>query len=211
MDLKIKICGMRVSSNIQALALLPIHYMGFIFYPKSKRYAANTLQVSDIAKLPPSICPVAVFVNESAADMQRICSLHGIKHIQLHGNESIDTCQELNDLGYTLVKVFSVDTQFDFDCLKPFQTYCSFFLFDTKTPEYGGSGMQFDWNILKNYTLPTPYFLSGGIGVKDIDNIIRLNLPNLFALDINSKVEIEPGLKDIETIKEIINKVLIKS
>ncbi len=193
---KLKICGMKYSENIlQTSELLP-DFMGFIFWKKSPRYFDD-----DIPELPKSIQKVGVFVNESLKNVLAAVQKHGLNLVQLHGNESVVYCFELKKHNIKIIKVFSVENDFDFDHLKPFESFVDYFLFDTKGELPGGNGITFNWEILKNYNSDKPFFLSGGIGIDQIENIKKLNLP-IFAIDINSKFETAPGLKNTELIKQ---------
>lgn len=126
---------------------------------------------------------------------------HHLQIVQLHGNESAAYCSELKKQNIKIIKVFSIANNFDFENLKPFETVADYFLFDTKGKLPGGNGTKFNWKILQNYSSKKPFFLSGGIGIDEINNIKNLNLP-IFAIDINSKFETEPGLKNIALIKQ---------
>jgi len=194
--MKLKICGMKNSENIiEASKLLP-DFMGFIFWEKSARYFDG-----DIPKLPESIQRAGVFVNEKIENIVDKIQKHHLQIVQLHGNESAAYCSELKKQNIKIIKVFSIANDFDFEDLKPFETVADYFLFDTKGKFPGGNGIQFNWQILKNYPSEKPFFLSGGIGIDEINNIKNLNLP-IFAIDINSKFETEPGLKNVALIKQ---------
>jgi phosphoribosylanthranilate isomerase len=193
--MKLKICGMKYPENmIEVGSLLP-DYMGFIFYEKSARYFNG-----EIPELIKTIKKTGVFVNQSQDEIQEKVQKHNLQAVQLHGNESVEFCSELlNRLPkkIEIIKVFSADENFDFDVLKPFEAVCNYFLFDTKGELPGGNGTTFDWNILKKYKSKKPFFLSGGIGMKElkaIEEISKTNLP-IYGVDINSKFEVEPGLK----------------
>lgn len=205
--MKLKICGMKYPENIIEVASLLPDYMGFIFWEKSARYFDGT-----IPNLPHSIKKVGVFVNEDRDTILDIVSKYNLQAIQLHGNESVDFCQEIKnniEVQIEIIKVFSADEAFDFKVLEPYESVCDFYLFDTKGRLPGGNGTTFDWEILKNYPSSKPFFLSGGIGLEEIKNVVEIgktNLP-LYALDINSKFEIQPGLKDVESVKDFKNKL----
>jgi len=193
--MKLKICGMKNPENIiEASKLLP-DFMGFIFWEKSARYFDG-----DIPKLPESIQRVGVFVNEKIENIVDKIQKHQLQIIQLHGNESAAYCSELKKQNIKIIRVFSIANDFDFEDLKPFETVADYFLFDTKGKLPGGNGIQFNWKILKNYPSEKPFFLSGGIGIDEINKLKNLNLP-IFAIDINSKFETEPGLKNVALIK----------
>jgi phosphoribosylanthranilate isomerase len=194
--MKLKICGMKYPDNITEVASLLPDYMGFIFWEKSARYFNGI-----IPDLPKSIKKVGVFVNQSQEEIISRVSTYDLQAIQLHGHESVEFCQELKskiDASIELIKVFSADENFDFEVLKPYESVCDYFLFDTKGKLPGGNGTTFDWKILNKYNSAKPFFLSGGIGLEELEivkEISKTNLP-IYAIDVNSKFEIEPGLKD---------------
>ncbi|MEP6806732.1 MAG: phosphoribosylanthranilate isomerase [Flavobacterium sp.] len=191
--MKIKICGMKYPENIIEVGALLPDYMGFIFYEKSARYFNGT-----IPELIKTIKKVGVFVNESVENIIEKINEHNLQAVQLHGEESVVFCEELKnkiDNKIEIIKVFSVGDDFNFDLLKPFESVCDYFLFDTKGKLPGGNGTTFDWKILKNYKSDKPFFLSGGIGLEEIAAIKNLKLP-VYAIDVNSRFEIEPGLKN---------------
>jgi phosphoribosylanthranilate isomerase len=191
--MKLKICGMKYSENILEVGALLPDYMGFIFYEKSARYFTGT-----IPELIKTIKKTGVFVNESVENITDKIKEHNLQAIQLHGDESVEYCEELKNRinrKVEIIKVFSVGDDFDFEVLKPFENVSDYFLFDTKGKLPGGNGTSFDWKILKNYKSDKPFFLSGGIGIEEIAAIKNLKLP-VYAIDVNSKFEIEPGLKN---------------
>ena len=201
--MKLKVCGMRETKNITALASLQPDYMGFIFWEPSKRYCATI--PSDIPK---AIKKVGVFVNETTEQIKRKVKLFGLDAVQLHGDESPKQCAALLGLG-EVIKAFRIGPDFDFNILAPYQDHCTYFLFDTQGPLPGGNGTAFDWELLMGYSLDTPFFLSGGIGLGHVDAIAEIRKRNLpiYALDINSQFESEPGVKKIEEIKEFKQRV----
>lgn len=198
---------MRESANIQAVAELKPDLMGFIFYPKSKRYVGDNLNLSFLQKLMPQIETVGVFVNESLEKVVEISQKYCFAFIQLHGNELPEYCNDLKNKGVKIIKAFGIHSGFDWNSLLPYQNVCDYFLFDTNTKDYGGSGRKFEWNILDKYHGAISFYLSGGIGVEDVDNILSLEHPNLAGIDINSRFEIEPGLKDVNLLKDFLNKI----
>lgn len=202
MDLKIKVCGMKYASNINAVSALIPDYLGFIFYTKSKRFVGLDFDKSDLANLHPSIQKVAVFVNAHLNEVTEFSNIYGIKTIQLHGNESSEFCSELKKSNFKIIKAFGVDENFDFSNLEVYQSVVDYFLFDTKTPEHGGSGKTFDWNILNQYKLDIPFLLSGGLSLENISEVKSINHPKLYGVDLNSRFEIEPGVKNTELLEE---------
>lgn len=201
METKLKICGMKNPENILEISKLHPDFMGFIFWKKSSRYLSE-----DIPKLPEIIQKVGVFVNETIENVLSIVQKHDLRFVQLHGDESVEYCQNLFQKNVRIIKVFSIENSFDFSSLKPFEPYANYFLFDTKGKLPGGNGTTFNWEILKKYNSEKPFFLSGGIGISEIENLKKLNLP-IFAIDINSKFETAPGLKNPELIKQFISKL----
>jgi phosphoribosylanthranilate isomerase len=172
-------------------------FFGFIFYSKSPRYFQDQER-----KIPNEIPPekrVGVFVNEKLNIIKSISLKFDIKIIQLHGSESPEYCQKLIDEGFTIIKAFGIKTTQDLEPIKSYTAHCHYFLLDTKTKTHGGSGEKFDWQILDQLPGTKPFFLSGGIDVNDIKEIKNLQ-KEAFAIDINSRFEIKPGLKDISKI-----------
>ncbi len=222
--MKLKVCGMKYQENIEAVAALQPDYLGFIFYEKSPR---NFDQ--DIPELPETIKKTGVFVDVSIDFILKKVKKYNFKAIQLHGNESAEYCKALSQKlkevstpldqtaltvissGVEIFKVFSIKDEFDFEILKPYEGIVDYFLFDTKGKEKGGNGYTFDWNVLKDYNSTTPFILSGGIGLQEVDKIkaiLKTDLP-IYAIDINSKFEIKPGLKNIHDLKEFKNKIAV--
>jgi len=204
---RLKICGMKHPENILEVGALLPDYMGFIFWEKSARYFDGI-----IPKLPRSIKKVGVFVNASIEEILEEIKTHDLQAIQLHGDESVEFCELLKKNIPNLIdiiKVFSILDTFDFAILNSYENVCDFFLFDTKGKLPGGNGTTFDWEVLKKYPSTKPFFLSGGIGLKEMDavnEILKTNLP-VYAIDVNSKFEIEPGLKNTQLCKDVINHV----
>lgn len=202
----IKICGMK--HNITEIAALQPDYLGFIFYNKSPRF----FDAAKIPSLPRGIKKVGVFVNEAISKVIDLARKHSLDIIQLHGNETEEYVLHLQDylhLDYPNIlvwKAFGIYEEFDFKQLLSFENKVDAFLFDTKGKEKGGNGYPFNWEILKNYTLKKPFILSGGIGLEEIDTLkelLKTKLP-IQAIDINSRFEIEPGMKDISTLGKFI-------
>lgn len=203
--IKLKVCGMKDGENIQKITSLNPDYMGFIFYPSSPRYVGESFRLTD--SFSPEITPVGVFVNETTEIIKTVASQVGLKMIQLHGRESADQCRELKSEGYQVVKVFSVDNNFDFMMTKPYKKAVNYFLFDTKGKYFGGNSETFDWDLLKRYDQHIPFFLSGGLSPENVDKVSKLKGMNVHALDINSGVEVSPGIKDYNKVKEVMEKL----
>lgn len=206
---KLKICGMKYHDNILQAAGLHPDYMGFIFYPGSKRFMTEKIPL-----LSEKIKKTGVFVNQPVSEILEKIKEFGLDALQLHGEETVLYCTELlcaleplkrRDKKIELIKAFAIEENFDFDSLEPYREACDFFLFDSKGKARGGNGVVFNWEILRNYTQKKPFFLSGGIG---LEASVSLQLflasesgKNCYALDINSRFEKEPGWKDIEKVK----------
>lgn len=199
---------MKNPENIEALAALPIDYMGLIFYPKSPRYIEN-LNSRALETLPESVNRVGVFVNEDVELIERQIEKYKLTAIQLHGNESVEYCLSIRHKysKHIIIKAFNISENFDFFVTDRYEEICDYFLFDTKTAQYGGSGLKFDWAILNEYEGNLPFFLSGGISFEDVKALKEIAHPRLYALDLNSKFELEPGLKDITRLKQFINQL----
>lgn len=198
--MKIKICGLKHSDNIKDVAGLTPDYMGFICYAPSPRYATD-LQEETLAALPATIYKTAVFVNEDAETITKLIDTYHFNAIQLHGNEGPEFCGSFRG-KVTVIKAFGVDGGFDFERLDQYAGSVDYFMFDTKTAQHGGSGQVFDWLLLDKYGLDIPFFLSGGLSMENIEEVKSINHPQFYGVDINSKFEIEPGLKDINKLKK---------
>ena len=205
--LKIKVCGMREPANISGVVAANPDFVGFIFYPKSKRFVGFHPLPEVLAVVPGSVKKVGVFVDEIPETVLSVCACWDLEAIQLHGKESPEYCRQMKRSGLVVIKAFSVDESFDFSSLEAYRDSCDFFLFDTKSQLPGGSGQKFNWHLLNNYLLDSPFFLSGGIGFEDVKAIRELSHPQLFAIDINSGFEIRPALKDIEKVGKFIHEI----
>jgi phosphoribosylanthranilate isomerase len=201
--LKIKICGMKFPDNIQAIVRLKPDFLGFIFYPKSPRYA-EPLDLDLMKTLPRSILKIGVFVNETQDNILETVKKYHLEGVQLHGSESDELCYTLKSIGLLVFKAFPIAETDDFKSTENYEGACDFFLFDTKTPAHGGSGVKFDWNILSYYKGDTRFLLSGGISLEDVETIKLINHPKMAGVDLNSRFEISPGLKNANQIGEFI-------
>jgi phosphoribosylanthranilate isomerase len=206
--MKIKVCGMRDAENIEQLIKLPIDYIGFIFYDKSKRFVGDVLSDTSVSSIPDHIKKVGVFVNSSFKTIKHAVEYYGLDMIQLHGDESADFCKECGKLQRPIVKAFGISSNFDFSALEAYKKHVDFFLFDTSSKDYGGTGTTFNWAELNKYDQTVPFFLSGGLSMDNIEEYKEFKEFNIHALDLNSKFEVEPGLKNIEILQKAIEKVL---
>ena len=208
--MKLKVCGMKYQDNIQEVATLQPDYLGFIFYEQSARH----FDAHRIPEISNTIKKTGVFVDADLDFVIKKISKHNLKAVQLHGNEAPEYCKQLRGKNIEIIKVFSIKNEFDFSILKSYDDIVDYFLFDTKGKLPGGNGYVFDWTILNNYPSTTPFFLSGGIGLSQIDDINKFQKSEAskycYALDVNSKFEIEPGLKNIEDLKKFKNNLTSK-
>ena len=209
----IKVCGMRDAENIREVEALGIDLMGFIFWTKSSRYVSERP-----AYLPTKCKRVGVFVDEDIETVKRIADEYALDYIQLHGHESPDYIRALRvvdgfPVDIHLIKAISVSGRDDIATYKSYEGLVDYFLFDTKCPSVGGSGQQFDWSVLSAYDGETPYLLSGGIGPDDAERLTShlspLTSKLCVGIDLNSRFEIAPGLKDIDKLKEFIKTIRI--
>lgn len=210
--MKLKVCGMRDSQNLAGLLEQQPDYVGFIFFPKSKRYVGDAPDPALFAQVKAPVRKVGVFVNAPVGEMEEKASRYHLDCLQLHGEESPADCAALKEAGHCVIKAFSVGEDFDFDTLSPYEGKVDYFLFDTKGKEYGGNGVTFDWTVLRGYPSNTPFFLSGGIGPEHVEALAGLNELPVHALDVNSRFELEPALKNLDMLadfKDKLNKTLI--
>lgn len=196
----IKICGMRDSKNIQQVEELRPDWLGFIFWPKSRRY------VSEFPEYMPIYTKrVGVFVDEDIETVRQTADDYALDIIQLHGQESPDYAAQLRE--WEVVKAISVSSRDDIMTYKAYEGLVDYFLFDTKCKTVGGSGEQFDWTVLADYVGETPFLLSGGIGPDDVERVKAFHHPRCVGIDLNSRFETAPGLKDVHKLKTFIKKI----
>ena len=204
--MKLKICGMKYQENILDVAALSPDYMGFIFYENSPRSIDTYIPV-----IPKSIKKVGVFVNESLENVKKKAAQYNLNTVQLHGHEAPEFCRELKSKGLEIIKVFSIRNEFDFSRLSGYEPFIDFFLFDTKGPNPGGNGFCFNWSVMQEYNSNKPYVLGGGIGVEELESLKKFKnstaAKQCYAIDINSKFELKPGLKDGIKLKNFIQQL----
>lgn len=197
--MRLKVCGMRELENISALSELDPNYIGFIFWSESSRFVDK--------KTPPldkKIIKTGVFVDATFDYILTKIKDHQLGAVQLHGQESCSYCKVIKNYGLKVIKSFSIKNTFDFNTLEDYENSCDYYLFDTKGKLPGGNGFTFDWKILNEYPSQKPFFLSGGIGVDNLNEIkklVKTKLP-IHAIDVNSKFETAPGNKNIELLKK---------
>ncbi len=192
---------MRDPENIRQLIKLKPDFIGFIFYGKSPRYVSEPDE-DFFSWIPMSIKKVGVFVNEELDTVLQLHDKLGLDYVQLHGDEDLDFSKKLKENGVRIIKVFRMLDSLPYS-LSSYSEYSDYFLFDTATPDYGGSGRHFDWSILNAYNLETPFLLSGGIENDDVEAIRKMKIDSLVGIDVNSRFELSPGVKDINKLKEL--------
>lgn len=196
----VKVCGMRDAENIRQLETLGIDWMGMIFWPKSKRYVSMPP-----VYLPQHVRKVGVFVDASLDAIRQHVEDYQLDIVQLHGQESPETLKTLKPL--TLIKAFNIATPEDLQKTEPYEGLADYFLFDTKGKSVGGNGEKFDWSVLDSYQGETPFLLSGGIGSEDAQDVKTFHHPKCIGIDLNSRFETEPGLKDITKLKQFLEAI----
>ena len=203
----VKVCGMRYGDNIREVESLGIDMMGFIFYPKSQRF------VHEVPSYLPTRCKrVGVFVNSEISEISRRQIDFGLDLIQLHGDEDIDYCKSLRislPSRCKLIKMVKVLCKESFEPLAAFSSLVDYFLFETPCNSYGGSGRQFDWALTRHYKEDIPFLLTGGIGADDWQQVNDFHHPQFAGIDLNSRFEVEPGLKSSEMLKGFLNKTRV--
>jgi len=198
--MKIKVCGLRDADNIKAVAALEPDYMGFIFYNKTPRFV-DDIGIEILNAIPAHINKTAVFVDESAKTISALIDKYNFDFVQLHGNETPSFCKALRDQAI-VIKAFGVNNEFDFIQLSKYKNKVDLFLFDAKTDIHGGSGKTFDWDILDKYDMDIPFFLSGGLSPDNLEEVKKITHSQFYGVDLNSKFEISPGMKDIEKLEK---------
>lgn len=194
----IKVCGMREKDqvlNVEKMA----DFVGFIFFDKSERFVRETPIIEHAKK-------VGVFVNASLDEITRQIQIHSLDTVQLHGNETPELCAQI-DPEISLIKAFGIEERFNFEDTRSYEDVVDFFLFDTKTPLHGGSGQQYDWSILSNYTGSVPFFLSGGIGPNSLAALQQFRHPQFAGIDLNSGFESSAANKDISLLQQFIEQL----
>ena len=200
-DMMLKVCGMRDAQNMVDVAAQHPDLMGFIFYPGSPRFVGDAFEIP--VNFPAHVGRVGVFVLESTDKIRELAKRHGLQFIQLHGGESVAQCAALKQHHLKVIKVFLIGEDFDFNEVREFVPVADYFLFDTKSKTYGGSGITFDWSILDRYSYDIPFFLSGGLTSQNCDKALALQHSKLAGLDFNSGLEKSPGIKDPAKVKEV--------
>lgn len=197
----VKVCGMREAENIRAVEQAGADWMGFIFYPRSPRFVPEPP-----AYLPLSVRRVGVFVNAGEADILPRAAAFRLDLVQLHGKEHPQLCERLQQEELKVIKAFAPKQAEDFTATADYEGCTDYFLFDTPTASYGGSGRSFDWDLLRHYTGRTPFLLSGGLRPDSLEALKRFRHPCWAGIDLNSGFETAPGRKDAELLQSFITK-----
>ncbi len=201
---------MKYRENIAEVTMLHPDFIGFNFYNRSSRYVGNNFEKKLPDQLGKNVKRVGVFVNSRKQKILETVHSYQLSYVQLHGNESPEFCNDLSE-KVSVIKAFGIDETFSFNHLSAYEAACELFVFDTATKKYGGSGTSYNWNLLSRYKGNTPYLLSGGIGPTDLNKINNhrqlLNDTHCIGLDLNSKFELEPALKNVHTLKEFLNQL----
>lgn len=208
----VKVCGMRLAENIKPLIPLSVDWVGFIFYSKSKRHIeAEGIDVEFLKRsggVTQGLDRVGVFVDSSFEEIIEKARKYRLTRIQLHGDEPSSLCLALQKEGYSVIKAFSVDADFNFRSTVSFEVVCDYFLFDTKGKEKGGNGVMFDWGLLERYEGNTDFILSGGIGPGSVEAILGLDHERFAGIDLNSGFEEEAGVKDVGKLGKFLDELM---
>lgn len=197
----VKVCGLNNRKNCSAIDKLQPDLIGVIFYKKSPRYIGESLLPKTKTK------KVGVFVNATLGEILTAVKKHQLSYVQLHGNESLILAKTLQENGVKIIKYFGIDSFIDNKKMAEWEPYSTYFVFDTKSKQFGGIGAKFNWNLLNDYQLTTTFLLAGGITLEDVSIIKKINHPAFVGVDINSKFELELGIKNIEQVKLFINAI----
>jgi len=210
--MKLKVCGITQLEQLKQLDELGVDYAGLIFYDQSARCIINKLEADEVKYLPLSLKKIGVFVNATVEEIMKQIENFGLDIVQLHGDETPGFCNHISD-QITVIKAFRITQSNEQNIdwmIKPYEEYCDYYLFDTNRKNaYGGTGEKFDWKILSENKINKPFFLSGGIGLNDIEKLKTFEHPFFYCVDVNSRVEISDGIKNMESIKELVKGLLV--
>lgn len=204
--MKVKICGLTEKQNLLDVLSLCPDYIGLNFYLGSRRYAGDDKALPSLMHAITGICKTGVFVNEQQEIIQETMNIYNLDYVQLHGDELPATCAAIN-ASKPIIKAFQMMPAFDFKQLQDYVGSCTYFLFDNPSADYGGSGQCFDWSVLFSKEIPLPFFLSGGIGLHHVTQLKSFEHDQLIGVDVNSKFEQSPGVKNINDLKAFIHEI----
>ena len=213
--LRVKVCGMTSIDQVNQLNELGVEFCGFIFYPKSPRYVFRHMPASELKKIKGNINKVGVFVNAYTEDILKTVDDCGLYLVQLHGDESPKECEKISSYVTTIKAFRLTDTDNIHWKIKDYSDVVDMYMFDTEGAGYGGTGKKFDWQVLKGLNIDKPFFLSGGIVPEDAEKLKEFTkdpvAKDLFSIDINSKFEIAPGIKDMDKIRHFVTQLNTKN
>lgn len=205
--MQLKVCGITRKEDLDKLVELGVHYAGFIFYEKSPRFVGNRLDARTVRETK-GILKVGVFVNAPLEQVKQLIDSYGLHLVQLHGDEDPAYCAALQSL-VPVIRAFRIGEDVNWDTLAAYVPVTNYFLFDTAAGKaYGGTGRLFNWELLHTYPFDHPFFLSGGIGPEQLEDLLAFEHPALFAADVNSKFETAPGVKDMVSVQQFSTKIL---
>ncbi|OMP80485.1 hypothetical protein BW716_04490 [[Flexibacter] sp. ATCC 35208] len=205
--MQLKVCGITRKEDLDKLVELGVHYAGFIFYEKSPRFVGNKLDARTVRETK-GILKVGVFVNAPLEQVKQLIGSYGLHLVQLHGDEDPAYCAALQAL-VPVIRAFRIGEDVNWDTLAAYVPVTNYFLFDTAAGKaYGGTGKLFNWELLHTYPFDHPFFLSGGIGPEQLEDLLAFEHPALFAADVNSKFETAPGVKDMVSVQQFSTKIL---
>jgi phosphoribosylanthranilate isomerase len=208
--MKIKVCGITQAGQLKQLDEIGVDYAGLIFFRQSARYMLDKFKTKDVQNLDLGLQKAGVFVNASEEEINTQVELYGLDLVQLHGDETPAFCKHISNT-VSVIKAFRItkynEQNIDW-MVKPYEDVCDYYLFDTnRKGAYGGTGEKFDWKILNNNVINKPFFLSGGIGLADVEKVKAFHHPFLYAVDINSMIEVAPGVKDMDQVKMFVEEL----
>lgn len=209
--MRIKVCGMTKPEQVKQLDEMGVEFAGFIFYPKSPRYVFKSMPATEIKKIRGKINKVGVFVNADADEILKTVDACGLYLVQLHGDENPRVCERIANY-VSVIKAFRISEDDNIEWkIREYYDAVDMYMFDTEGVGYGGTGKKFNWHLLKGQNIRKPFFLSGGISPDDAENLKTFQTDavakDLFAIDINSKFEIMPGVKNMELVKKFVEQV----
>ncbi len=205
MDIQIKVCGITRESDLRALSLGGAHYAGMVFHEPSPRFAGSRLSGKSAREMKGALQTVGVFVNAGREKILSVVDQYGLDLVQLHGEETPQCCAIIRR-SVRVIKAISVSPQTNLSAAtEPYRDCCDFLLFDTKGAARGGNGIRFDWEKLSDYRGGIPFFLSGGIGIRQVASLKTFRHPDWRAVDINSRLESSPGIKRMDLVLEFVN------
>ena len=205
--MKTKICGLRERQNVKDLEKLHPQWMGFIFAETSPRYFYKANEPAILSSVPPAIKKVGVFVNATLDMVRETIRKHELNMVQLHGSETPEYCKALQSKEIQVIKAFNVNSDFDFGLTESYALVADYFLLDAKGDQLGGNGIVFNWDILNGKRFAKPFLLSGGISSAHVDAIKKFKHPDCIGIDINSRFESSPGMKDVNSIRLFLQQV----